>query len=72
MICSFCSNEVKKGTGFMYVKADGSTAIFCSSKCKKNALKLGRIGRKLKWTKAFVIFKEQQLKKGQSDDNKNK
>jgi len=34
----------------MYVRGDGSTLWFCSSKCRKNALKLGRDPRKLKWT----------------------
>jgi len=53
---------VKQGKGIMYVKADGSAAIFCSSKCKKNALKLNRVGRKLKWTKSFVLFREQEEK----------
>jgi len=34
----------------MYVNLDGSTRWFCSSKCRKNALKLRRDPRKLKWT----------------------
>jgi large subunit ribosomal protein L24e len=34
----------------MYVKNDGSILWFCSSKCRKNALKLKRDSRKLKWT----------------------
>ncbi len=34
----------------MYVKNDGSILWFCSSKCRKNFLKLGRNPRKLKWT----------------------
>jgi len=65
--CSFCQNEIKEGKGILFVRADGSALIFCSSKCKKNALKLKRTARKLKWTKAFVMFKEQEAKK----DNNN-
>ena len=34
----------------MYVKNDGSILWFCSSKCRKSALKLKRDSRKLKWT----------------------
>jgi len=34
----------------MYVSNDGSIFWFCSSKCRKNHLKLGRDPRKLKWT----------------------
>jgi len=48
--CSFCGGEFPAGTGIMYVRNDGSTLWFCSSKCRKNGLKLGRDPRKLKWT----------------------
>jgi large subunit ribosomal protein L24e len=55
--CSFCESEIKKGTGILYVKKDGTVFYFCSSKCRKNALKLGREGRKQKWTEASRRFK---------------
>ena len=42
--CSFC-------TGKMYVKKDGSIYFFCSSKCEKNMIQLGRVPRKVKWVK---------------------
>jgi len=48
--CSFCGRDIPPGTGIMYVKNDGTILWFCSSKCRKNALKLGRNPRKLKWT----------------------
>jgi len=51
--CSFCGNEFSAGTGMMYVRNDGSILWFCSSKCRKNSLKLGRDARKLKWTTYF-------------------
>ena len=38
-----------KGTGTMYVKVSGQILYFCSSKCEKNLLKLGRIPREHKW-----------------------
>lgn len=49
--CSFCKRDIPKGTGIMYVKRDGSILYFCSSKCRKNQLKLGRSSRKLKWAR---------------------
>jgi large subunit ribosomal protein L24e len=58
--CSFCGGEVPPGTGIMYVKTDGSTLWFCSSKCRKNALELRRDSRKLKWTKYYQ--KEERAK----------
>ena len=49
MKCSFCKAEIRPGTGKMFVKRDGSVLFFCSSKCEKNMLKLGRKSRKVKW-----------------------
>jgi len=49
--CKFCGSEIYPGTGWMYVKADGTIWYFCSSKCAKNALKLRRSPEKLKWTR---------------------
>jgi len=33
----------------MFVRRDGSFLAFCSRKCRRNLLKLGRSPRKLKW-----------------------
>ena len=52
--CSYCGNEIKPGTGKMFIKNNGQTLHFCKSKCEKNMLKLGRDARKFKWTKFFV------------------
>lgn len=57
--CSFCGNTIKKGTGKMYVKTDGRILYFCSKKCEKNLLKLGRKPRTTKWTEEY-----QSVKKG--------
>lgn len=51
MKCSFCNQELKPGTGVMFVRNDGKIFYFCSSKCEKNMLKLGRKGSKVKWVK---------------------
>jgi large subunit ribosomal protein L24e len=42
MKCSYCSSEVKTGTGTMYVYKTGTINYFCSSKCYKNAILVGR------------------------------
>ncbi|RLI28705.1 50S ribosomal protein L24e [Candidatus Bathyarchaeota archaeon] len=49
-VCAFCGHEFPHGQGIMYVKTDGTILWYCSSKCKKNSLKLKRDSRKLKWT----------------------
>ena len=61
--CSFCDNIVSRGTGLLYVKKDGTLFNFCSSKCRKNSLLLGREGRKQKWTVAARNFKSSIAKK---------
>jgi large subunit ribosomal protein L24e len=47
--CSFCNKEIEAGTGSIFVQKTGKTLNFCSSKCKKNMLKLKRNPRKVKW-----------------------
>jgi large subunit ribosomal protein L24e len=53
--CSFCAGEVEPGTGTMYVKRDGTIFYFCTSSCRKQQLKLGRVGHRLKWTRAHSM-----------------
>ncbi|MFH0954962.1 MAG: 50S ribosomal protein L24e [Candidatus Micrarchaeota archaeon] len=56
--CSFCGTDIHRGTGKMYVKKDGVVFYFCSLKCEKNLLKLGRQPQKTKWTGAFHTQKQ--------------
>ncbi len=58
--CYFCGEEVSRGSGILYVKKDGTIINFCSSKCRKNSLKLRREGRRVKWTKSAKAFKAKQ------------
>ena len=53
--CSFCAGEIEPGTGTMYVKRDGTVFHFCSSSCRKQQLHLGRVGHRLKWTRAHTL-----------------
>ena len=55
--CSFCGNDIAKGTGLMFVRKDGSVLNFCGRKCEKNLLKLGRKPRTTKWTLEFARVK---------------
>ena len=55
--CSFCAGEIEPGTGRMFVKRDGTVFHFCSSSCRKQQLVLGRVGHRLKWTRAHAIKK---------------
>jgi len=52
-VCTFCGNEIEPGTGKMFIRKDGTTYHFCSMKCQKNLLNLGRIPRRVRWTKNF-------------------
>ena len=48
--CSFCGKNIAQGTGKIFVKTDGRVLNFCSMKCEKNMLKLGRKAREQAWT----------------------
>jgi len=52
MKCSFCGKNIMPGTGKIYVKKTGKRYFFCSKKCEKNLLDLGRKPDYLKWTEA--------------------
>ena len=68
--CSFCDDSIPKGTGLMYVKKDGTIFYFCSSKCKKNNLVLGREGRRQKWTPAAKKFMTREAMKKEPSQKK--
>jgi large subunit ribosomal protein L24e len=55
--CSFCGKPVEAGTGKLYIKRDASVYNFCSSKCQRNQVELGRVNRHVGWTKAFAEHK---------------
>lgn len=47
--CSFCNKHIPEGTGILFVHKAGKKNYFCSSKCEKNMIKLGRKPSKFKW-----------------------
>ncbi|MEF8783993.1 MAG: 50S ribosomal protein L24e [Haloarculaceae archaeon] len=48
-VCGFCGDDIEPGTGTMFVRTNGATIHYCSSKCEKNH-DLGRESRDLEWT----------------------
>ncbi len=48
--CSFCGDQIEKGTGTMFVYVSGKIDNFCSMKCEKNLLHLKRKPLKTAWT----------------------
>ncbi|MDE1761912.1 MAG: 50S ribosomal protein L24e [Candidatus Micrarchaeota archaeon] len=40
MKCSFCTKEIEKGTGLMYVKRIGTIRYYCSKRCLKFDVKM--------------------------------
>ena len=56
--CIFCGKEEYPFKGIHVIKNTGAVNYFCSSKCRKNALKLRRDKRKLKWAEAFHLARE--------------
>ena len=51
--CTFCGKEEQPFRGVHFIGNDGNVNFYCSSKCRKNALKLKRDKRKFKWTAAY-------------------
>lgn len=68
--CIFCGVEQPDFKGTFLIKNDGTTVYYCSTKCRKNHLKLKRDKRKLKWTEAFHLTREK--KRGKDELMKDK
>jgi len=61
--CSFCGEEIEPGTGKMFIKRDGTVFFFCTSKCQKNLLHLGRVPRRVPWTRHYMKVKAPEMAK---------
>ncbi len=51
--CSFCGDPIEPGTGKQHIMNTGKVFHFCSNKCKKNLLNLGRKAVETRWTKRY-------------------
>lgn len=61
--CVFCGSDEHDFRGVHLIKNDGSIDFYCSSKCRKNVLKLGRDKRKVRWTEAFRLQRHKDAAK---------
>ncbi len=61
-VCTFCGDEIEPGTGRMYIKKDGVVYNFCTSKCFKNMVILGRLPRRTTWTQYYAREKQIRMK----------
>jgi large subunit ribosomal protein L24e len=59
--CSFCGKEESPHLGVHLIRNSGHVDFYCSSKCRKNANKLKRDKKKLKWTEAFYAARAQAV-----------
>lgn len=71
-VCTFCGDEIEPGTGRMFIKKDGVVYNFCSSKCFKNLVVLGRVPRRTTWTRYYEREKEVRMKGGEALEEKPK
>jgi len=53
--CVFCGREEYDFKGVHLIKNDGVVDYYCSEKCRKNAIKLGRDKRNVKWTEVYKL-----------------
>ena len=58
--CTFCGNNIERGTGKIYVQKDAKVLNFCSMKCEKNHIKLGRKFLETRWSKKFKKEKQEE------------
>jgi|SRR3989338_1596527 len=56
--CFFCGKEEYAHKGVHLIRNTGVVQFFCSSKCRKNSIKLKRDKRKIRWTNAFHETRE--------------
>jgi large subunit ribosomal protein L24e len=52
--CSFCKENIARGTGKMLVLKSGKILNFCGNKCEKNMIQLKRKPADMKWSGFYV------------------
>lgn len=53
--CSFCKQNYEIPRGLTLILNDGNILYFCSSKCRKNQLKLKRDNKKVNWVRKAEV-----------------
>ena len=59
--CVFCGRDESPYKGLHLIRNTGTVDFFCSSKCRKNATKLKRDKRKVRWTEASVMVRKKKV-----------
>jgi len=72
MECTFCGVTIDRGCGLTYVKKDAKILHFCSRKCEKNMIQLGRKARTTTWTAQYRTVKKQAMEAGAKTKKKPK
>ncbi|HHQ45372.1 MAG TPA: hypothetical protein ENN13_04465 [Candidatus Altiarchaeales archaeon] len=72
MDCVFCGKKIPAGTESIYVDAKGKANYFCSRKCEKNMINLGRKPRKTRWTRMYMEEKALRLKSSKPSESNEK
>ena len=70
--CVFCGREENDFRGLHLIQNDGSISFYCSSKCRKNTLKLKRDRIKTRWTESYRIARDIAIKKAISQKSEDK
>ena len=68
--CTYCGHEEVPIRGVHLITNEGVVQFLCSSKCRKNMLKLKRDRRKLKWTEAYRVAL-QKIRVAEAREKKN-
>lgn len=66
--CSFCGSSIEPGTGKMYVLKSGRIFYFCSGKCQRNMINLGRLAREVKWTEEYRRYKAVRMESSEETE----
>ncbi|MBS3166075.1 hypothetical protein J4444_03045 [Candidatus Woesearchaeota archaeon] len=64
--CSFCGEQIERGTGKMFVYVSGKIDYFCTNKCEKNLFKLKHKPLQTKWT---AKYREEHARMGSSGNS---
>lgn len=59
--CTFCGDEIERGTGTKKIMKDSKVVNLCSTKCNKNMFKLKRVARETPWTAEYKAVKEMRM-----------
>lgn len=68
--CIFSGKEERPFKGIHLIKNNGTVEYYASSKAMKNATKLKRDKRKVRWTEAFHITREKARARAKEAEKK--